>query len=63
MQYIPSIESIPHAAQMMRLRPADPVSSSTPFGDTKIPEPRTIIAASYSRSDSYETDVTVRGQM
>lgn len=33
------MERMPHAAQMMRLRPTEPVSSRSPLGDTKIPEP------------------------
>ena len=31
----------PHATQMIRLSPTEPVSSSTPLGETNIPEPAT----------------------
>ena len=33
------MDRTPQAVQIIRLRPTEPVSSSTPFGDTNIPEP------------------------
>ena len=53
LKYLPNIDSMPHADQMMRLRPTDPTSSSTPFGDTKIPEPevnRNIVTTTQSHT-------------
>ena len=36
---LPNMDKTPQAVQIIRLRPTEPVSSSTPFGDTNIPEP------------------------
>jgi hypothetical protein len=35
----PSNERRPQAIQMMKLMPTDPVLTSNPLGDTKIPDP------------------------
>ena len=39
MKNIPSKASNPQRAQTIKLRPTDCVSSKTPLGETKIPEP------------------------
>lgn len=50
-QYLPSRESRPHAIQMMKLMPTEPVRSKSPEGDTKIPEPSTEqLIISFSKS-------------
>ena len=35
----PIMERTPHIAHTIRLSPTDPVVDSTPFGETKMPEP------------------------
>lgn len=39
MQAIPSNERTPHAIQMTKLIPTDPVRTNKPDGDTNIPDP------------------------
>lgn len=36
---LPNKERIPHAIQMMKLIPTEPVLTSKPLGETNIPEP------------------------
>jgi hypothetical protein len=38
--YLPSNERSPHAIQITKLMPTEPVLTSKPLGDTKIPEPK-----------------------
>lgn len=37
--YLPSRESTPQASQIIKLTPTEPVRTSKPEGDTKIPDP------------------------
>ena len=39
---LPSREIIPEINQTNRLRPTEPDLSRTPFGDTKIPDPKVL---------------------
>ena len=36
---LPNSDSTPHAIQMMKLNPTEPVRINKPDGDTKIPDP------------------------
>lgn len=49
---LPSNESRPHAIQMMKLMPTEPVRSNSPEGETNIPDPATNYSfVAYNRVD------------
>ena len=53
--YSPSVERTPHPIHTTRHMPTDPVRSSTPLGDTKIPDP----AGTYTHGHSVLRDTDI----